>query len=129
MAVFPALVPSSREFVLGVIPVRTYQTLAGTVWKRQYGNRPTAHKLTMEFQNISDAKVRSIVEHFYGQNCTVDQFNLPAQASVGVKDAALITLLRNPANNRWVYTGPPRVRSIVPGISTVSVELNTELTY
>lgn len=129
MATFPSIAPTGREFILGQLPVKRYQSLAGTVWKRVFGNRATAHRLSLEFANIKDPIARTIVQHYYGQNTTVDSFDIPTLITDGMEDATLIALLQNPTNTNWVYAGPPRVRSVFPGISTVSVDLEAELTY
>lgn len=83
----------------------------------------------MEFSNVKDFVARQIVDHYYGQNTTVDSFSLPSASMTGVEDTALLNFMRSPTNNLWVYAGPPQVRSVFPGISTVSVELEAELTY
>lgn len=129
MAEFPKLVPTSRVFTLGQLPMRKFTSLAGTVYKRVYGNRITAHRLSLEFANIKDSVAKTIVEHYYGETQRVGTFNLPGETTDGMDDFDFRSIMRNPDGTNWVYAGPPQVRSVFPGISTVSVELESEPNY
>ena len=123
---FPTIKPSSREFRLGVFPVKTYRALSGATVKRSFGNRAYGHELSLEFQNISDAATALIMKHYNDTFGGFQRFTLPAQLFAGM-DATLQAYAQAPSTIRWEYAGPPSVESVQANRSTVSVNLVGEL--
>lgn len=128
MAIFPSYTPSDRVFIAGQLPVREYRTMAGTVWKRILGNRQVGHQLSMTFLHVKSA-VADEFELHWEEHDTVEQFQLPIAAAAGNDGARLRALIQRPDRCLWVWKQPPTIRDIVPGISTVQVELKGELPY
>lgn len=127
MAIFPSYTPSERVFVPGVLPVREYRTVSGTVWKRILGNRIIDHQLTMAFLHVKSAVAEEIELH-YEAHVNVEQFPLPAAVAAGNASPRLRALIQRPNECLWVYKSFS-IRDVVPGISTVNVELRGELPY
>jgi hypothetical protein len=123
---FPTLKPSQRQFTLGAFPTKVYRSLAGTTVKRSYGNKPSGFGLTLEFNNVDDAIVLQILNHYNVTNGGFSRFALPSSIFAGMS-ATLIAQAQAPYNIRWEYTSAPSVQSVYNGISTVSVELLGEL--
>jgi hypothetical protein len=67
MANFPALKPTARSFQLGQYPVKTYRAMSGAVVRRSFGNKAFGYTLELEFANVSEATVNTIIGHYNGQ--------------------------------------------------------------
>ena len=128
MANFPAIKPSSRSYSPGNYPIREYQALSGTKWKRIMGNRRFGMKLELEFQNIDDSTAAQVLQHYDGEAGTFKRFALPASVFAGM-DSGLQAQLTPPTNVLWAYADAPSVQSVFPGVSTVSVKLVGEIDY
>lgn len=126
MADFPAIKPSSRQYTLGQFPVKTYRGLSGATVKRVFGNRAYGHSIELEFNNVSDTTAKALIDHYYGQNGSVDRFALSEEALAGMNDA-LKSVVKVPANIAWEYAEPPSVESVFNGRSNVTVRLIGEL--
>lgn len=135
---FPHIVPTTRSFIMGDVPSTTYRSLSGTVFRRAYGNKQTGFTLDMTFKNIGDSAagkgelragsgtVDSILNHYQDVNGTFESFALPDLVFRGMDDQ-LEAIIQSPSNISWRYAAPPRVQSVRPNISTVSVRLTGEL--
>jgi hypothetical protein len=128
MSTFPSIKPSARSYSPGQLPVRSYRTLSGAIWKRSFSNTRQGHGLSLEFQNITDAEVEQIVAHYEDRGGSFYRFSLPAALFAGMS-SGLIGRLQAPANIQWAYAGEPKISSVFPGRSTVSVELIGEVAY
>jgi len=127
MANFPSITPTGRNFKPGVYPQKSYRTLSGANYRRTFGTMPYGASLDLEFENITDANAAAIVEHYRTQTATNKRFKLSANATSGMAPS-----LKNYAdgladNLRWEYAGPPEIRSVRPGRSTLRVSLLGEI--
>lgn len=129
MATFPAITPAERNFDEGMLPVRTYSTMSGVVWKRIYGDRVFGHKLQMVFRHVPYSRYLEVRKHYLGQNCTVDQFDLHPACAAGCDDEELAALMLSPDECLWVYTGPPRRQDVQGSVCTFSVDLVSEIPF
>lgn len=129
MAAFPDIAPTSRTFEPGVYPQRTYRTLSGVVVRRTFGNSPFNAKLDMQFENIGDSAVESILNHYRTQTASNARFQvLTTTKPLTGMTSTLANLASGSTDNlRWEYAQPPQVRSIRSGLSTVSVSLLGEI--
>lgn len=133
---FPPMKPSSRSFQMGELPVKTYRALSGVTVRRVFGNKQLGYTLTLEFKNIADAggelrqgagRALDIVNHYNDVYGTVEMFNLPDRLFDGM-DGSLEAKLQRPYSNlQWRYAEPPKITSVIKGISTVSVKLIGEI--
>jgi hypothetical protein len=67
MANFPALKPTARSFQLGQYPVKTYRAMSGAVVRRSFGNKAFGYTLDLKFENVPEATVNTIIDHYNGQ--------------------------------------------------------------
>lgn len=126
MANFPALKPTARSFQLGQYPVKTYRAMSGAVLRRSFGNRPYGSTLDLEFKNVPETVVNSIIDHYNGQGGGTLGFDVPADVFQGYS-AVLQGNIRTPAGIEWLYAEPPNISSVIKGISTVTVRLVGEM--
>ena len=127
MAAFPALTPTSRNFVPGIYPQREYRALSGYAIRRIFGSKPYGAKLQLEYQNVPDATAVTLLNHYRTETANNSRFTLSANVTAGMS-ASLATLASASADNlRWEYAQPPEVTSVRPGFSTVRISLNGEI--
>jgi hypothetical protein len=119
MTTFPTLKPSSRAWSPGARPQTIYQALDGAEIRFVHGTRIVGQRLTLVFENITEAQSISITDHYAANGTTYGGFDLPAEVFAGMTSYSYT----NQANNSWRYAGPPQVSYITPGYQTVSVEL------
>jgi hypothetical protein len=126
MANFPALKPTARSFQPGQYPVKTYRAMSGAVVRRSFGNKPFGYTLELEFANIPEATVSTIIDHYNGQQGGTLGFAIASEILAGYS----ITLQNKTiyaSGIEWLYADPPSVSSVIKGISTVTVKLIGEM--
>lgn len=126
MATFPSLKPTSRQFVLGTYPIKTYRSLSGALHKRVFGNRPLGHTIDLQFANVDETVVNSVIDHYNGEYGTLNGFKLPTEVFAGLSTS--VTNLRFPTGLSWFYAEPPQIESVYRDLSTVTVKLVAEFT-
>lgn len=125
--------PSSRSYKPGVFPVGEFTGLNGAVTVVQYGNRKSDSELRLEFRNISDAKAWEICQHYgevnngSGPNGERNWAELSRETSIGpmagVFDVDLSrAMCETRGNRRYRYAEPPELKSVFPGVCTVTVK-------
>ncbi len=133
---FPSMKPSSRDFQMGDFPVKTYRALSGVTVRRVFGNKQLGYTLKLEFKNIADGgselrrgtgKATDIVDHYNDAKGTVEFFNLPDAVFAGMNNSLEGKLQRPYSDIKWRYAGPPTIKSVHSGISTVGVSLVGEI--
>jgi hypothetical protein len=126
MANFPALKPTARSFQLGQYPVKTYRAMSGAVVRRSFGNKAFGYTLDLEFANIPEATVNTIIDHYNGQQGGTLGFAIATAVFAGYT-VTLQGKVRNPSGIEWLYAEPPSVSSVIAGIGTVTVKLVGEM--
>jgi hypothetical protein len=126
MADFPALKPTARSFQLGQYPVKTYRAMSGAVVRRSFGNRPYGYTLDLEFANVPEATVNSIIDHYNTQGGGTLGFNIPTAVFQGYT-STLQGKVRTAAGIEWLYAEPPSIRSELRDRSSISVKLVGEI--
>jgi hypothetical protein len=126
MANFPALKPSARSFQLGQYPIKTYRAMSGAVVRRSFGNKAFGYTLDLQFENVPEATVNTIIDHYNGQQGGTLGFAIATAVFVGYT-VTLQGKVRNPSGIEWLYAEPPNVSSVIAGISTVTVKLIGEM--
>lgn len=124
---FPALVPTARSYSPGNYPQTQFTAQNGAVTVMRYGQHRVNASLQLEFANISDDKAALILSNYEQVNRTWDyvQFS-SANATAGAK-TNLATYFAEGNRLRYRYAEPPEVRSIQPGISSVTCRFNAYL--
>jgi hypothetical protein len=126
MSTFPAIKPSGRSLSPGQLPVRSYTTLSGAIWKRAFSNTRSGHAISLEFANIPDQQAELIVAHYESVGGPFYRFTLPTAVFAGM-GATLASRFQAPASVEWAYASEPKLESIYPGVTTVRVELVSEV--
>ena len=118
---FPSLTPTSRDFSTGDYPVKAFRSQSGAEVRILYGTERIDAKLSLSFRNITDLQAQGFVSHFDETRGTYETFSLPNAVFSGWEGAAGV--LDAPTNASWRYESAPRVASVMPGRSTVTVDL------
>jgi hypothetical protein len=126
MASFPALKPTARSFQLGQYPVKTYRAMSGAVVRRSFGNKAFGYTLELEFANVSEATVNTIIDHYNGQQGGTLGFLVPNEVSAGYS-LTLQSKFIYASGIEWLYAEPPSINSVIKDISTVTVKLVGEM--
>ena len=126
MADFPALTPTARSFQLGQYPVKTYRAMSGATLRRSFGNRAFGHTLDLQFDNVPEATVNTIIDHYNTQGGSTLGFTLPATVFAGYS-TDLRNRAQNPTSIEWLYAEPPSVSSVLRDRSSVTVKLIGEI--
>jgi hypothetical protein len=122
MSLFPALVPSTRLYVPGDLPQSRMASLSGIDASFRRGNRRIGQALALSFNNIAEADLLTLQQHFISQQGTFGRFFLSAEVWSGLA-VALVPLLSDYA---WKYAAPISVSQATCGLFSVEVELGTE---
>jgi hypothetical protein len=122
---YPALRPTSRSFDPGNFPVRTYNAQSGVEIRLLYGSKRFNLRLELTYANIPDASAAQFLTHFDETTGTFSTFTFSTSAGVAIYDGwrGGTSVLTPPLGVNWRYESPPRVESVRPGISTVTVSL------
>jgi hypothetical protein len=127
MATFPSITPTGRSFRPGVYPQKTYRALSGAVVKRTYGNSPYGAQLDLEFDNIPDATVVTLLDHYRSQTAANSRFTLGASVTSGMSSTLAARANASIDGLRWEYANPPEVQTVRPGYNNVRVSLAGEI--
>ena len=122
---FPALVPTSRDLDPGSYPVKAFRAQSGVEVRILYGNKRTDQMLDLSYTNVPDAQAQLFVQHFDAVLGTFQTFTLPAATRTGWSaDQATIDAVAGAA---WRYEEAPKISSVRPGLSSVTVRLRAVL--
>ena len=126
MANFPSIKPTARSFQLGQYPVKTYRAMSGAVVRRSFGNRAFGYTLDLQFENVPEETVNTIIDHYNGQQGGTLEFAIATAVFAGYT-VTLQDKVRDTGGISWLYAEPPSVSSVIAGISTVTVKLVGEM--
>lgn len=117
------LAPSSRAYTPGTFPRTRFESQDGVTTFVQYGNRRVNASLQLEFRNIFDSQVNAIIS-IYDKVMSGEENKVSFAGTAvfgGISDSGLRTEMETGGDDLcWLFDGPPQVRSIRPGVSTVS---------
>ena len=119
MTQFPALRPTSRQFVPGTVPISTFKSIAGKETRVITGSSPVDHVLTFTFENVSEAVGKQILDHWYLQQGMALGFTLPSAVWAGWAEYSAAVA----SDQKWRYSAAPSVNTISPGIMVLNVQL------
>lgn len=135
MANFPSLRPSQRSLTMGELPIKEYRALNGAIVRRAFGNRRFGYQLSLSFDNISEAILSQLWDHYHN-NQTVNGFSIPDSVFSGYgskeasdTNASFIARANRMSTIVWYYAEPPQIESVSTSYSTVQVSLVGELKY
>jgi hypothetical protein len=118
---FPSYSPTSRAFNAGDYSYKKFTSQSGKEIRILYGDKRTGMELELEYENIPDTQADDFITHYDEVKGGFNSFVLPSSFRTGwTGDAAAIDAA---SGNQWRYGSPPDIRSVSPGISSVSVKL------
>ena len=100
--------------------------MSGAVVRRSFGNKPFGVTLDLEFANVPEATVNTIIDHYNTQQGGTLGFTLPFESLPGYSDTLRAKVI-NSVNIEWLYAEPPSISSVIKDISTVTVKLVGEM--
>ena len=119
---FPALAPTARAYVPGDWPVKTYTAMSGAEVRIRYGNKRLNARLSLSYDNITDAQAEQFLTHYSEVTGTFTTFTVPAAVSTGWTGTAT-ALSPGSTGAAYRYENAPQITSVRPGVSSVKVEL------
>lgn len=102
MALFPALEPSTRSYVMGDFSMSRAAGFGGGDVRFLHSEAELGHDATLTFEVISGTELALIREHYRGQDGGHLSFLLPAIIWQGHPAGGIL-----PGTGRWRYAGPP----------------------
>ena len=121
---FPEIKPTSRSYKPGNYPQTQFKAQNGATTVIRFGSRRVDAKLSLEFSNVTDDEAASILSNYESVNSAWNVVTFSAaNGSAGAESALAAYLQESGASGlRWRYSGPPEVKSVYPGVSSVSCE-------
>jgi len=118
---FPTLQPTSRDFSPGDWPIKRFNSQSGAEVRILYGSQRTNAKISLGYDNISDANAQLFLDDYAAQIGTLRTFDLPDAVRTGWTGTA--ASIDAPTGAKWRYESEPSVRAVRPGRSSVTVNL------
>jgi hypothetical protein len=118
---FPTLQPTSRDFSPGDWPIKRFNSQSGAEVRILYGSQRINAKISLGYDNISDANAQLFLDDYATQIGTLRTFDLPAAVRTGWSGSA--GSIDAPPGAKWRYELEPAVRAVRPGRSSVTVNL------
>jgi len=117
---FPSLTPSVRVFSPGVLPVVEKVAASGAFSGFRRGNRTKNQTLSLTFNNLTEANVNLIKNHYIDRNGTFDIFFLNSSVWSGytTPPAPLV-------GTAWRYASAPVISDGIIGRWAVEVQLRS----
>jgi len=117
---FPLIQPSSRSYQPGERPRTTFQSQNGSTTLIEFGTQQVNAELRLEFKNITDDLAMEIINH-YNSIVEDEWVKFTRNRGYGGMSEGLYNVVENGSDKlRWRYDGPPEIRSVYPGVSTVA---------
>lgn len=117
---FPTLSPTGRTYTPGDWAQERYKTMSGSETRIRYGDKRTEAKLGLEYKNISDTDAEAFLADYNANYGTFKSFTLPVEVLSGWDGANYVP---NTDAMKYRYEGPPQLKAVRPGISSVTVKL------
>jgi len=117
MADFPALVPSIRPLTPGLWGGVTHRAMNGQVSGLRRSSAEIGRRVSLRFENITEAQFLQIVDHYRGQRSGLDGFNF---------NSTTLPTAYTASGHTWLYDGPPQVVDRHADVFTVELECRSE---
>lgn len=105
---FPAIVPSSREFVDGDYPNTAHKTLRGGEVRVRHSNEPIGAILSLSFLGRTTDDLETIIAHYGAAGGGFYSFALSPEVISAIENEEEITL----PGHRWIYESFPAIVDI-----------------
>ena len=99
MALYPAIIPSTRRYGLGLFPVTVETGFGGGSVRFLHGSRRYGIQLELGYEYLSEAEAQDLRDHYRGQDGGHRPFLLPNVIWNGHSNPTNIV----PLGTSWVY--------------------------
>ena len=117
MADFPALTPTNRPLTPGQWGGASLLSMSGQTSTVRRSSAEIGRRISLTFENITEAQFLQIVDHYRGQRSGLDGFSFTATT---------IPSSYTPSGHNWLYAGPPQVTDHHIDVFTVELECRSE---
>lgn len=118
MATFPSLEPTGRVVSLGDIPQGNYVGVSGDVVRFKTGSDRVNQQLTLVYDYLTESQAQEIIDHYRGQQGSLDAFDLPAIVWSGYSSRPI-----SASDYEWRYAGTFDLSVASPSRYNVTIEL------
>ena len=124
MATFPPLTPSTRTYSPGAFPHTTHRVYNGSEARVRHSNTVLGVRLRLFFPAITTDQLRTVIEHYSGQQGRFLPFAIPTTLLSGTTTPSTFT----PTGHQWRYAAKPSVNdiSIVGGTNRHNLTIELE---
>lgn len=119
MANFPSITPSTRLYTQGNFPSAIQSSSTGVTTGFRQGNRRINQTLQLSFNNLTEAQVTLIRNHFDGQNGSFNIFYLSAEVWAGYTTPPVPLV----SDFAWLYANAPTISDGIVSKWNVEIEL------
>lgn len=119
MATFPSITPSARLYTQGNFPSAIQASSNGVTTGFRRGNRRINQTLQLSFNNLTEAQVTQIRNHFDGQNGSFNIFYLSAEVWAGYTTPPVPLV----SDFAWLYANAPTISDGIVSKWNVEIEL------
>ncbi len=121
---FPSVLPTGRSYSPGRYAQSEFQALNGATTILRLGSQRYESELSLDFDNITDDNAALILANYDAQNVGDNWVRFDASNGTAGVSVQLATYLGETITGlRWRYAEPPRVRSVLPGRSSVNIKM------
>ena len=119
MANFPSITPSTRLYTQGNFPSAIQSSSTGVTTGFRRGNRRINQTLQLSFNNLTEAQVTLIRNHFDGQKGSFSIFYLSAEVWAGYTTPPVPLV----SDFAWLYANAPTISDGIVSKWNVEIEL------
>ena len=119
---YPSYKPTARTFDPGDYPIKKFKSQNGVELRILYGSNRTNIKMSLTYDNITDAAAEEFLDHYDEMKGTFNTFSIGAQAKTGWEGNS-DAIGAGASGNAYRYESAPQVQQVRPGISPVTVNL------
>ena len=119
MATFPSIIPTSRLYTQVDFPSAIQASASGVTTGFRRGNRRINQTLQLSFNNLTEAQVTQIRNHYDGQNGSFSIFYLSAEVWAGYTTPPVPLV----SDFAWLYANAPTISDGIVSKWNVEIEL------
>ncbi len=127
----PANVPTSRSFTAPRWPTSSSRSQNGVSTIRLWGSQPSQATLSLSYVNIPDADAALFISRYNSAKGPITEVTLPSETFTGMSSQlrTQFDIAAGTQGLRWFFpeNDPPRITSVKPGRSSITVNLVGEL--
>lgn len=126
---FPAIQPTSHEFVAPEWPITETRSQGGVRSVRLWGSRPSDAGMVLVFANITQAAGAAVLQAHDAAKGRIDDVSFPDLVFKSVSNTDLLSYLRDVgAGIRWYFVAAPQLDRVPGGQRvTARAEFRAEL--